>query len=178
MSGPVEAGLASDTNGEIAEHAADHIPAIGAAQLNIALLVDPHHALVVDAKLVQGIDLNFLLVDDPQQCLARHFNEFGLHRRPRISQIMETPPIILAQGPMGSCHFGSVADTMIGYRISSEDSGLAQRAHLRGARAQSQLATAEPATVLRFVELRQTLNETACIRAFREWLAEAFPPAS
>lgn len=35
----------------------------------------------------------------------------------------------------------------------------------------------EPATVLRFVELRQTLNETACIRAFREWLAAAFPGA-
>lgn len=35
----------------------------------------------------------------------------------------------------------------------------------------------ERATVLRFVELRQTLNETACIRAFRDWLAEAFPGA-
>lgn len=35
----------------------------------------------------------------------------------------------------------------------------------------------EPATVLRFVELRQTLNETACIRAFREWLAGVFPDA-
>lgn len=32
----------------------------------------------------------------------------------------------------------------------------------------------EPATVLRFVELRQTLNETACIR---DWLAETFPGA-
>jgi Uma2 family endonuclease len=36
----------------------------------------------------------------------------------------------------------------------------------------------QPATVLRFVELRQTLNETACIRAFREWLAVAFPRSS
>ena len=33
----------------------------------------------------------------------------------------------------------------------------------------------EPAVILRFVKLRERLHETACIRAFREWIAEAFP---
>lgn len=35
----------------------------------------------------------------------------------------------------------------------------------------------EPAVVLRFLKLRETTRETACIRAFREWLAGTFPDA-
>jgi Uma2 family endonuclease len=33
----------------------------------------------------------------------------------------------------------------------------------------------EPAVVLRFLKLRETLHETACMRAFRDWIAETFP---
>lgn len=35
----------------------------------------------------------------------------------------------------------------------------------------------EPSVVQRFLKLRETMRETACIRAFRDWLAEAFPEA-
>lgn len=35
----------------------------------------------------------------------------------------------------------------------------------------------DPAVILRFVKLRETLHETACIRAFREWIAETFAEA-
>lgn len=35
----------------------------------------------------------------------------------------------------------------------------------------------EPAVVLRFLKLRETTRATACIRAFRQWLAETFPHA-
>jgi Uma2 family endonuclease len=35
----------------------------------------------------------------------------------------------------------------------------------------------EPSVILRFVKLRETLHETACIRAFRDWIAETFSQA-
>lgn len=40
------------------------------------------------------------------------------------------------------------------------------------------LPSLPPAIVQRFLDLRKTLHETACIRGFRQWLTEAFPPGA
>ena len=75
---PVKAGLFPDALLKIAQQAADHVPAIRATQLDVALTVDADNTVFGDADPGQFLGVGAAALDEAKERVARHLNE--LHR--------------------------------------------------------------------------------------------------
>ncbi len=74
--GPVEAGGGDHALFEIAEQAAEDLPAVGAAELQITLEVHAHDAVGVDACGFEVVMIQLFRLHHREELLAGHFDEF------------------------------------------------------------------------------------------------------
>jgi len=82
---PFQAGSALHPGFEISEQAADDAPLGVVANFEVALRIDPHQRVLADAGVAQGV--HFLIVDQLEQGLARHLDEFhAVARSPVLAQ--------------------------------------------------------------------------------------------
>ena len=75
-SGPVESRLFAHPFVEITQQTAYHVPTVPQAHLDVAVLIDTDHRVIVNACGRQILDVQFVIFDDLRQRLACHLDEF------------------------------------------------------------------------------------------------------
>src|SRR4051812_22648701 len=95
---PVEAGLFLDSQLIVAEQAADDVPAVGAANLDVPLLVDADHGIREDPRARQVLHVQLILLDELPQQLAGHLDES--HGLVFLEQWTNLPAILLQAAPL------------------------------------------------------------------------------